>query len=285
VSSYVRSKIQYYAKVWEQYANVRFDFVRNDQPAEIRITTNGDGSSWSMLGKNVKTITDPAETMHYGWFDDNTDDTEFSRVVVHEFGHALGLMHEQSSPLISIQWNKPVVYAYYARDGWSQADVDDNVFYKMPAAESTYSAYDPASIMHYPIPKEFTLNGISVGWNTQLSTMDKSFIQKMYPFTTGGVTPTEVELYTITGFTGYIHNIPATNTLHVKANVSGAIILYEEYPGYPLDFPWKNDQYLITDASGNRYAFNSQSRFSAKTTTGLKGSIKILKNNQQVFSN
>lgn len=32
--------------------------------------------------------------MHFGWLRDDTDDVEWRRVVVHEFGHALGAIHE-----------------------------------------------------------------------------------------------------------------------------------------------------------------------------------------------
>ena len=93
-------------------------------------------------------------------------------------------------------------------------------------------------------------------------------------------------LYTITGFTGYLYGKLVTNTLSVKVDAAGNIILYEAYPGYPLDFSLKNDQYVIIDASGAQYKFSSQTRFGAKTNTGLKGrDIKILKNGQQVLGN
>jgi hypothetical protein len=37
--------------------------------------------------------------------------------------------------------------------------------------------------MMYPIPRELTLDGFSVGWNNTLSRGDKEYAAKLYPFT------------------------------------------------------------------------------------------------------
>ncbi|NSL89451.1 matrixin family metalloprotease [Chitinophaga sp. Mgbs1] len=178
-STFLRNKVKTYAKVWENYANITFSFVNDNQAADLKVKFSNDQTSWSYVGTDALGVS--GETVHFGWFDANTDDTEFSRTVTHEFGHAIGLAHEQSSPAANIQWNKPVVYAYYAQFGWSQQDVDYNVFYKYSASTTTYSSYDPASIMQYPIDPSFTTNGFSVGWNTVLSATDKTFIGSIYP--------------------------------------------------------------------------------------------------------
>jgi hypothetical protein len=57
--------------------------------------------------------------MNYGWLLANTPDQEYSRVVLHEFGHALGAIHEHQHPAAGIPWDKPKVYEYYARQHWS----------------------------------------------------------------------------------------------------------------------------------------------------------------------
>jgi hypothetical protein len=36
--------------------------------------------------------------------------------------------------------------------------------------------------MQYPVPAHLTRNGYEIGWNTELSAGDQSFIARMYPF-------------------------------------------------------------------------------------------------------
>jgi serralysin len=43
-------------------------------------------------------ILDPKPTMNYGWMTPDSSDDEVHRVVAHEFGHALGLIHEHQNP-------------------------------------------------------------------------------------------------------------------------------------------------------------------------------------------
>jgi hypothetical protein len=177
----IRAEVEHYAKMWEQYANLKFAFG-NDADAEIRISYHHDNRSWSYVGTDALTITDlNKETMHYGWLHPTTTDEEFRRVIVHEFGHAIGMIHEQSHPEISIKWDKAAVYRHYESRGWTRAQVDSNVFFKYSRMVTQFSTYDRTSIMHYPIPPEFTTDGVAVGWNTDLSAMDKDFIGIIYP--------------------------------------------------------------------------------------------------------
>ena len=121
--------------------------------------------------------------MNFGWFTDRTPDYEIRRTTLHEFGHALGLIHEHQNPLQNIQWNVEKVYTYYAQtQGWSRQDVDQNLFRKYSSTQTQFCRYDPLSIMHYSVPKQLTLDGFEVRWNYQLSVEDKGFIGRMYPF-------------------------------------------------------------------------------------------------------
>jgi hypothetical protein len=176
----MRSLVQKYAEAWHPYISLRFEFV-DDPQAEIRVAFNPNGRSWSALGTDaLNKIWFPQETMNFGWLDDGTDEEEYSRVVTHEFGHALGCIHEHQSPAADIPWDKAAVYRYYAESqGWSQADVDQNIFRHWDG--SLHSTFDKESIMLYAVPKELTVGGYEVGWNRRLSATDKSFIATVYP--------------------------------------------------------------------------------------------------------
>jgi len=99
---------------------------------------------------------------------------------MHEFGHALGLLHEQSYPG-AIKWNKDTVYKYYARHDWDKEKTDFNVLEVSEQFFTNGTAYDPKSIMHYSIPSWQTLDGYSVEENHEMSDGDKKIISAMYP--------------------------------------------------------------------------------------------------------
>lgn len=177
----VRQKIEQYAHEWEQHANIKFVFGKSAN-AEIRITCTPNDGSWSYLGTEALDVSSDEPTMNYGWFDESTDDEEFRRTTLHEFGHALGCIHEHMHPKGGIPWNKEATYRWYQdSQGWTRKDVDEQLFFKYSSSLLNASAYDKDSIMHYPVPKELTLNGFEVGWNMTLSPQDKVFIGKMYP--------------------------------------------------------------------------------------------------------
>lgn len=180
-SRYVREKVEQYAREWTKYANIGFKFVTEGE-ADIRVTFKAGKGSYSYIGTDAKFFK-YGETMNLGWFDDNTSDKEFSRTTIHEFGHALGLHHEQQHPEVDIPWDKPKVYEYYsgAPNYWSREKVDLNIFSPISKSESQFSEYDPLSIMHYPVDNALTIGDFEIGWNSELSDTDKTFITELYP--------------------------------------------------------------------------------------------------------
>ena len=183
----VQDKVREIAREWEDVANLTLQFVTSGT-AEIRISFAEQGFSWSTVGTDALTVPRADPTMNYGWLEPDTELTEYQRVVRHEFGHALGMIHEHQNPdaLGKIPWDKPKVYEYYARQGWSRADVDANLFDVYDEDSTNFTAFDPDSIMQYAIPEELTIGTYSVGWNTDLSATDIAFMQAQYPVTDNG---------------------------------------------------------------------------------------------------
>ena len=184
----VQSRVAAIASEWSRYVNVKFAFV-NEGESDIRISIypnnypNGKGS-WSAIGTDARRISSTEPTMNYGWLTPDTSEQEYRRVVLHEFGHALGFNHEHQSPAGGILWNRDKAFAYYSKmNGWDAEKVEMNVFQSADASQTRYSNFDPKSIMLYPIPTELTLNGFSSGNNSELSDNDKIFAGEVYPFT------------------------------------------------------------------------------------------------------
>jgi hypothetical protein len=181
----VQAKVQLFANEWTQYANIHLNFLPKPDPAaHIRISFLQAGS-WSAVGKDalVKEYFPPEEpTMNYGWLAPESPLEEYS-VVLHEFGHALGLVHEHSSPASGIKWNRDVVIADLSRppNKWDLATIEHNVFFKYSSAVVTnFTKFDPDSIMLYTFPKEWTLDGMAFRENKWPSTTDKTFISAIY---------------------------------------------------------------------------------------------------------
>lgn len=160
---------------------MKFVFVDSGD-AEIRVNVNDNRRSWSYVGTENLAIPANKPTMNFGWLTDTTPDMEFSRVIVHEFGHALGCIHEHQSPAGGIPWDKEKAYAYYSSGNNSDREtVDRNIFDYYSFTISRFSDVDKSSIMMYEIQKSITTNGYFTVSNTKLSDTDKTFIATVYP--------------------------------------------------------------------------------------------------------
>jgi hypothetical protein len=179
----VQNKVAAIAKEWEAIANLTLDFAASGGTADIRVSFAIKGFSMSAVGTDALTTPASEATMNYGWLEPTTSLREYQRVVRHEFGHALGMIHEHQNPAAQgqIPWDKPKVYAYYAQQGWSKADVDSNIFEVYAEDSTNHTAFDPTSIMEYAVPDSLTIGSYAIGWNTEFSPSDVEFMRRQYP--------------------------------------------------------------------------------------------------------
>lgn len=180
----LRDRVRAVAERWTgpEMANLSLQFV-DDGDAEIRIAFEQGNGSWSYLGTQCREIPPNEPTMNYGWLTPDSPDDELERVVLHEFGHALGLIHEHQNPKGGIDWNEPAVIEDLGGppNNWSEQTIRHNVLDHYPQDEVTSTPVDKLSIMMYPIPAAWTNDGFSADLNEDLSEDDVAFIREAYP--------------------------------------------------------------------------------------------------------
>ncbi|KAJ6575756.1 hypothetical protein DFH09DRAFT_1361850 [Mycena vulgaris] len=168
---------------WFPYANITF---QRSNAGTLRIAFDPKIGSWSYVGKVNLGISTGQVTMNLGWVEDNTTVSENDRgVILHEFGHALGLLHEHQSPARAgtLHLDEDAVYAYYAAtQGWDKATIKSQIIDVYNASDvSNFSALDMTSIMMYFMPSAMNLERVNVAPNNALSDMDKAYMIINYP--------------------------------------------------------------------------------------------------------
>lgn len=181
----LKDRVMKVAKEWENHANIKFEVTDDRRAAHIRVGFYAREGHYSYLGTDALTIPRSNITMNLDGLSitETTSDEEMNRVVLHEFGHALGVGHEHKRAAIEIPWDKPVVYQYYwDTQRWTRDDVDAQVFNRISEDQSSFGT-DPdiTSIMMYAIRQDHTVGDFEVAWNTQLSNLDKEGIGRAYP--------------------------------------------------------------------------------------------------------
>ncbi len=164
------------APLWTEHANLTFEFT-DDRRAEIRVSFDENDGAWSYVGTDNADIPLHAATLNLGWLDKG--------VILHEFGHMIGLSHEHSNPAGGIIWNEAEVIRSLsgAPNFWDERTIRHNVLNKYSADQLHGTEFDENSIMLYAFPDSWTQNRGATHENHDLSALDKDFVASavMYP--------------------------------------------------------------------------------------------------------
>lgn len=218
------------AEEWNNYSSVKLDFgtspggynCLNRQAGffQIRIGFNGKGY-WSAVGRDSEFLLDPlAPSMNLEGFNRKYSEGKYSPVDVigmadayhkatirHEFGHALGLLHEHQNTNLNcyeeIKWSgSDNVYDYFRGypNNWEPEQVDRNLgFIGQTDPDFVAGEGDMHSIMFYPLPSKIFKNPASKCANVknyEISELDKKIVAAIYPPVSSPNTSVDIALST-----------------------------------------------------------------------------------------
>jgi hypothetical protein len=168
------------ANEWSLFCGMKFKAVARMSDSQIRVTFEEGGYASAVGIEVMQQEYDHNYTMCLQGLDTLKDEIEFHRVVLHEFGHAIGLEHELQSPAANIPWDTAALYRYYYDHyRWKPDSVIHQVLTKLENVY--YTGFDSTSIMIYAVPDTLTKGNYEIKWPTKLSETDRIEINKWYP--------------------------------------------------------------------------------------------------------
>ena len=187
-----KNAVRQFASYWTNTDGASVEWVF-DQPnmKHIRIKF-GPGGSWSKLGSYALKVTNQNEPTMYLNLKTSSGT---QRVVLHEFGHALGLMHEHLHPNTGFVFRTSRVFRSMVGSGWcsdnsgnysgdieclekieQQITIPLDKSYRCPGSPN----FDPKSIMMYPILDGWLFDNKKFNWSNVLSDEDKRCVKSLY---------------------------------------------------------------------------------------------------------
>jgi len=183
----LREEVESYIREWELYTSLDFRWdIPADGPAQVRISLTGaPGQFWSYIGAQAERVGANSPTMHLG-LESVEDPKERRRLVLHEMGHTLGLIHEHQTENVPFEFTRKPdgdlkIYDYFAKHfGWSRSMVDRNILEVYSEGVSN-SEFDNESIMLYWFPPGTVKPPrYSNKVNDDLSDNDREFVSAIY---------------------------------------------------------------------------------------------------------
>jgi hypothetical protein len=179
----LNAQVLRYANLWSRYANVSFVPCPSAQVPDIVVGYDQPGY-WSYLGTDSALLARRGQSsLNLQGFDRyRMSESEWYRVVCHEFAHALAAEHEQMRPEALARLEPAKCYAYYKRtQGWDRAMVDAQILTSLDMSGQLASPEEDESIMMYSFPGDVTRDGRPIVGGSRITARDGLWMGKAYP--------------------------------------------------------------------------------------------------------
>lgn len=191
------------ASTWNQVAqlSLKLDFGNAQKPrrcgqgrdSQIRVSYDKPGF-WSLLGQySIVYAAQEEASLNLEGMDQVDPNVllagEYKGVILHEFGHAFGMLHEHQSPVATCanEFNWDFIFKYLSGppNNWDEETIKFNLV-PYGGDDLMMTSFDPQSIMLYSFPAEYYLAGAKSNCyigssNIDISGADKATVEYMYP--------------------------------------------------------------------------------------------------------
>jgi len=184
------------ASEWSKHGSINLEISKDHTICDIVIAFNPYIGTFSYLGTTSRvpiskgkfsmnidpTWAENIWNLDQEMQDENSDRYYLQSTVLHEFGHAFGLVHEHQRSDRPFNWDIEWMKKNMDKlglDNWKQ--IVFNYIEKEPMSALTYGEYDFKSIMSYEWEKNATIEKIKCDTNFELSNQDKQQFGILYP--------------------------------------------------------------------------------------------------------
>lgn len=183
------------AKEWESFGNIRFAAAEATR-AMVRIRFSQTMANFTYIGTDVLEVPSHKETMQLDESLLLKNRQQLRQVVLHQFGHVLGMVHEFNPPETGIAWNKRQLYKKYRRAGLTKSEVRQNIFQLYTHRITNGWFFDQGSIMHLSFSVMDAHAYLPMYGNTVISEGDRFWMEARYSFVKAPVEMRYPELHT-----------------------------------------------------------------------------------------
>ncbi|KAE8149991.1 hypothetical protein BDV25DRAFT_140251 [Aspergillus avenaceus] len=186
-SEWQRNQVKRYAPLWTRYANIRFTFLdhRPSDGADVLIGFDSAEGSWSSRGTDCSYFSSRGiKSMNLSWIMSQRSQADIRATILHQFGHALGLVHEHASPQVPVRVDRNRIFEDL--NPW-QSPWDPFRLDKVYPTDRLLATSNGCSIMLNYLPPYWTQHRMSLRHNTDLSEEDKDYMKFYYPPENHGV--------------------------------------------------------------------------------------------------
>lgn len=180
------------ASEWSQHGSITFTETQTEGEADISVALGSNAGMWSYIGTKSKAMVadgfpsmnlDPTWGLVEGFMDSSTVSDRYLRSTIqHEFGHALGFIHEHQRGDRPFTWDIAWMKANLNKlglDGW--ASVRQNYIAKVMPKYLLKGDFDYKSIMSYSWNRNATVEKIGNSVSFDISAKDKAKMGEIYP--------------------------------------------------------------------------------------------------------